>query len=129
VSLSRQGMAEYFRGEAREALPANPAETLVQADRSLRLDPEAISAYQLKAAALARFNEPAAARKALEEATRREPRDFVTWALLGDLAIRTGDLSGARASYRRAHALNPRDPSLSALSKDPASAAAGILEP
>jgi UDP-GlcNAc:undecaprenyl-phosphate GlcNAc-1-phosphate transferase len=129
VSLSRQGMAEYFRGEAREALAANPAETLVQADRSLRLDPEAVSAYQLKAVALARFNEPAAARMALEEATRREPGDFVTWALLGDLAVRAHDFSGARAFYRRAHALNPRDSSLAALRNDPASAGAGILKP
>ena len=43
----------------------------------------------------------------------------MTWALLGDLAVRRGDLAEARALYGRAHALNPRDPSLDALARDP----------
>jgi O-antigen ligase len=129
VSLTRQGMAEYFRAEARAALAAKPAETLVQADRSLRLDPEAVAAYQLKAAALARFNEASAARRALIEATRREPGDFVTWALLGDLSVRTGNLPQARIAYGRAHALNPRDPTLASLSEDPRRTASGVVGP
>ena len=128
VSLSRQGMADYFRGEAREALAKNPARTLLDADRTLRLDPESVAAYQLKAAALARYNKPSAARRALLEATRREPSEFVTWALLGDLAVRTGNVAQARDAYRHAHELNPRDSTLSALSKDPAAAAKGILK-
>jgi UDP-GlcNAc:undecaprenyl-phosphate GlcNAc-1-phosphate transferase len=128
VSLSRQGMADYFRGEAREALAKNPATTLLEADRSLRLDPEAVSAYQLKAAALARFNKASAARAALLEATRREPSDFVTWALLGDLAVRMGDVAQARDAYRHAHRLNPRDTTLAALSKNPEAAASGIAK-
>ena len=122
VSLSRQGLAEHFRSSAQDALAARPADALRDADRSLRLDPEAVQSYYVKAAALARFNEPAAARAALREALRREPTRFVTWALLGDLAVRTGDFRAARDAYGRAHALNPLDPTLLALSKDPRAA-------
>ena len=100
VSLSRQGLAEHFRLSAQRALAERPADALRNADRSLRLDPEAVSSYYVKAAALARFNEPAAARRALLSAAEREPHDFVTWALLGDLAVRTGDLARARECLR-----------------------------
>ncbi len=122
VSLSRQGLAEHFRSSAQDALAARPADALRDADRSLRLDPEAVESYYVKAAALARFNEPAAARAALQEAVRREPRRFVTWALLGDLAVRTDDFRAARDAYGRAHALNPLDPNLRALAEDPRAA-------
>jgi tetratricopeptide (TPR) repeat protein len=125
VSLSRQGLAEHFRHDARAALASDPAEALRDADRSLRLDPEAVQSYYIKAAAFARFNEAAAARAALEEAARREPGRFVTWALLGDLAVRTGDLELARTRYQRAHSLNPLDPTLRRLATDPGSALDG----
>jgi Flp pilus assembly protein TadD len=59
------------------------------------------------------------ARAALLEATRREPHDFVTWALLGDLAVRRGDLAQARRDYGRASELNPRGPGLESLAKNP----------
>jgi cytochrome c-type biogenesis protein CcmH/NrfG len=125
VSLSRQGLAEYFRDAARNDLAARPEAAVVQADRSLRLDPESVAAYQLKAAALARFNQASAARRSLLEATRREPKDFVTWALLGDLAVRMGDFDKAQDAYGRAHNLNPRDQTLAVLSRDPHSATKG----
>ena len=124
VSLSRQALSEHFVSAARSALGQDPATALREADRALRLDPEAMGAYYAKAAALARFNEAGAAKAALREAARREPGDYVTWALLGDLAVRTGNLGEAGRLYRRALALNPRDPSLLALARDPASALA-----
>lgn len=122
VSLSRQGLAEHFRSAAQDALAVRPAEALRDADRSLRLDPEAVQSYYVKAAALARFNKPAAARATLQEAAEREPTRFVTWALLGDLAVRTGEFRDARKFYGRAHGLNPLDPTLLALAEDPRSA-------
>ena len=125
VSLSRQGLAEYFRDAARKDLAARPDEAVVQVDRSLRLDPESVEAYQLKAAALARFNQASAARRTLLDATHRESKDFVTWALLGDLAVRMGDFGEAHDAYSRAHNLNPRDQTLAALSRDPRSATTG----
>ncbi len=120
VSLSRQGLSEHFRLSAQKALAARPADALRNVDRSLRLDPEAVSSYYVKAAALARFNQPEAARHALLSAAEREPHDFVTWALLGDLGVRMGDLAAARRAYDRAIKLNPRDPALRAALRDAA---------
>jgi UDP-N-acetylmuramyl pentapeptide phosphotransferase/UDP-N-acetylglucosamine-1-phosphate transferase/O-antigen ligase len=119
VSLSRQGLSERYVERAQTALAGHPERALVEANRALRLDREAIAAYYAKAAALARFGEGEAARAVLLDATRREPQNFVTWALLGDLSVRLGDLRAARADYRRAHRLNPRDPSLAKLAADP----------
>ncbi|MDQ4129522.1 MAG: tetratricopeptide repeat protein, partial [Actinomycetota bacterium] len=80
---------------------------------------EGMSAHYLRAAAYARFDDYRSARGALLAAAQREPHDFVPWALLGDLAVRAGDLPEARRDYGRAHALNPRDPTLAALARDP----------
>jgi UDP-GlcNAc:undecaprenyl-phosphate GlcNAc-1-phosphate transferase len=125
MSLTREVLADHFRASAQSALARDPVTALREVDRSLRLDAESVDSYHVKAAALARFGEAGPARAALLEATRRAPADFVTWALLGDLAVRTGDLSEAARDYGRASRLNPRDPGLRALSRDPAAAAGG----
>ncbi len=126
LSLSRQALTELYVERARDALAGDPAKALVEANRALRLDREAISAYYTKAAALARFGEGDAARAVLLDAAGREPSNFVTHALLGDLAVRQGDLRAARAQYRRAARLNPRDPGLAKLARDPGSAASRL---
>jgi UDP-GlcNAc:undecaprenyl-phosphate GlcNAc-1-phosphate transferase len=112
VSLSRQWFAEMFQSRAQAALATRPDEALRQADRALRLDPEAVRSYWVKSAALARFGEAEAAQAALREAARREPGNYVTWALLGDLALRLEQPALARSHYRRALSLNPRDADL-----------------
>ena len=61
-----------------------------------------MGAYYVKAAALARFGEGDAADATLRAARAKEPGEYVTWALLGDLAVRQGDIEGARKAYRRA---------------------------
>ncbi len=121
LSLSRQSLSELYVDRAQEALATDPARALVEANRALRLDREAIPAYYAKAAALARFGEGGAARAVLLDATRREPREFVTWVLLGDLSTRQGERRAAAAEYGRAHALNPRDAGIAKLSRPAAS--------
>jgi tetratricopeptide (TPR) repeat protein len=120
VSLARQGMSDYFRRQAQGALARDPATALRDIDRSLRLDGEAVDSYYIKAAALARFDRGQAARRALLAARDREPRNFLTWALLGDLSVRMGAIDDARRFYRRALRLNPREPSLRELARNPA---------
>jgi tetratricopeptide (TPR) repeat protein len=122
ASLGRQGLAEHLRRQALGELPDRPAEALRDANRSLRLDGDAVPSYYIKAAALARFDRADDARRALLAAVEREPDGFVTYALLGDLAVRRGDLPAAARWYARAHALNPRDRGLARLARDPASA-------
>jgi tetratricopeptide (TPR) repeat protein len=119
LSLTRQALSEHYGDEARAALAADPARALEQSDRSLRLDREGVRSYYVKAAALARFGEAEASRSVLLDAARREPRDFVTWALLGDLAVRRDRIGEARSHYARAAGLNPRDRTLAALARDP----------
>ena len=72
-------------------LTSDPAAAIAKARDSLRLNDERLQAYYLEAAAWARLGDYRRARAALAEAARREPHDFVTWALLGDLATRRGD--------------------------------------
>jgi O-antigen ligase len=122
LSLTRQGVAEHFRRTAEAALAERPAEALVAADRSLRLDDQAVETYYIKAAAFARYGEAEATRRTLLQAADREPSDFVTWTLLGDLAVRRGRLEEAERHYRRALALNPRNPSLQRSAADPGGA-------
>jgi cytochrome c-type biogenesis protein CcmH/NrfG len=55
----------------------------------------------------------------LAVAARRDPGAYVTWALLGDLAVRRGDLRQARADYGRASRLNPFDRPLAHLARTP----------
>ena len=122
LSLSRQGLSERYTERAQAALAGDPERAIVEANRALRLDREAIAAYYAKAAALARFGEGDGARAVLLDAARREPRNFVTWALLGDLSVRQGDLDAAQRSYRRASQLNPRDTGLATLAANPQAA-------
>jgi cytochrome c-type biogenesis protein CcmH/NrfG len=77
--------------------------------------------YYVKAAALAHFDQAAAAESTLGEALAREPDNFVTWALLGDIAVRERRLTVAKRDYSRAHQLNPRNVTLTELVADPSS--------
>jgi UDP-GlcNAc:undecaprenyl-phosphate/decaprenyl-phosphate GlcNAc-1-phosphate transferase len=122
ASLSRQGLADVYRSRAQDELAARPAAALRDAARSLKIDSDAAQSYYIKAAALARFDQPVAAESALSQALVREPRNFVTWALLGDVAVRERRLAQARFDYMRAHQLNPRDAVLAQLARDPRAA-------
>jgi UDP-GlcNAc:undecaprenyl-phosphate/decaprenyl-phosphate GlcNAc-1-phosphate transferase len=119
ASLSRQGLADLFRARAQSDLDAHPAAALADANRSLNIDSDAVQTYYVKAAALARFDQASAAEAALRRALAREPDNFVTWALLGDIAVRERRLETAKRDYVRAHQLNPRNETLSELAVVP----------
>ena len=73
--------------------------------------------------AYARLDDYSGARATLQIAARREPHNYVPPALLGDLAMRRGYYRLAAAEYRRALALNPRDPELILAERDARTAA------
>jgi UDP-GlcNAc:undecaprenyl-phosphate GlcNAc-1-phosphate transferase len=111
-SLSRQGLADLYRSRAQSELDARPAAALIDANRSLDIDSDAVQTYYVKAAALARFDQAPAAEAALRKALAEEPENFATWALLGDIAVRERKLGAAKRDYVRAHVLNPRNSTL-----------------
>jgi hypothetical protein len=121
ASLSRQGLADIYLTRAQKELEAHPAAAITDANRSLDIDPDSVETYYAKAAALARFDQAAAAHVVLSRALTHEPNNFVTWALLGDINVRERHLKEAQRDYETAHQLNPRDSTLSALAADPSS--------
>ena len=125
ASLLRSGLARRYLDNARAELRRNPAAAVADANRSLRLDSDNLDAYYVKAAGLARFDRAAAARGVLLAAVRVEPGNFVTWTLVGDLAVRAGQLDAARAAYGHAHMLDPRDPAVAAFAANPRTALGG----
>jgi hypothetical protein len=119
ASLSRQGLADFYRARAQHELEAHPAAALTDANRSLSIDSDAVQTYYAQAAALARFDQAPAAERALQAALAHEPYNFVTWTLLGDVAVRKRRLAVAKRDYARAHQLNPKNSTLLKLAADP----------
>jgi O-antigen ligase len=115
-------LAERDTAQARQLVVGDPRGALEEVDSALAIDDEAVEAYYVGAAAYARLDRYRAARASLLEAAAREPSDFVTWALIGDLALRRGDRAAAQSAYARASRLNPRDEALRRLARDPAAA-------
>ena len=81
--VGRSALADKYRSDSRDLVATDPARALEKADDSLSLNDESLPAYYAKAAAEARLGRYEPARAALVEATRREPHDFVPWALWG----------------------------------------------
>ena len=107
--LARMAIADAYRDSAARSIVAHPAQAVDKANTSLSVDPANVQASYVKAAALARQGKADQARAALLAARRREPDNFVTWALLGDLDVRRRDFVQAQAEYRRAAELDPLD--------------------
>jgi O-antigen ligase len=117
VVVGRSVLADYYLAEGRAKLTKDPAGALRDAEASLDVDDEVLKAHYLKSAAYARLGSYEDAKAALEEAARREPSDFLPWALLGDLATRRRDDAARRRFYARAAELNPRDRAIRALAR------------
>ena len=107
ASLSRQALSDLYRSRAQGELVSHPAAALTDVNRSLDIDSDSVQSYYVKAAALAHFDEASAAEAALGKALALEPGNFVTWALLGDIAVRERKPKQAARDYLRAHVLNP----------------------
>jgi hypothetical protein len=125
ISLARQTLSDWYRLKAQDALAASPAKSLEEADRSLRIDPDAVPSYYVKAAAVARLGDADATERILAQAIAREPRNFLSYALLGDVYARERRFDLARSAYADALARNPRSAQLRALVEDPRSATRG----
>jgi O-antigen ligase len=119
ASLSRQGLADLYRTRAQHELATHPAAAITDVNRSLDIDSDAVETYYIKATALARFDQAASAEAALRRSLEQEPNNFVTWTLLGDIAVRERRIGVAKRDYNKAHALNPRNLTLQTLATNP----------
>jgi hypothetical protein len=108
-SLVRQYLAQQHTNRAATLLASDPRGALRETQQALRLNDSHIEDYYTRAAAFARLDDYPDARDTLLEAVRTEPLNFVSWALLGDLATRRGDMTHAASAYGRARALDPGD--------------------
>jgi UDP-GlcNAc:undecaprenyl-phosphate GlcNAc-1-phosphate transferase len=112
VFLGRATLADRHAKDAAGLVATDPREAIREADRSLALNRDSVPTYYTRASAYARLNDYPRARGSLLDALHVERHNFVTWALLGDLAVRHGDAALAKHYYRTALGLNPRDPQL-----------------
>jgi len=120
IFIGRPTLAQHLRAEAQAEAAAKPLSALDKIEESLSLNPDSVQAYYTKASALARIDAYAPARAAILDAIGLEPHNYVSWALLGDLATRRGDIPAATRAYRHAASLNPRDVELRLLASRPA---------
>lgn len=117
VSVTLPWLSDRSVRAARAQVAVDPEAALASARDAARLDPLAVTPRYLEASALETLGRTGAARRALREALDREPRSFVTHALLGDLEVRAGRVAAAGRHYRRALALNPNDVGLQELAR------------
>jgi Flp pilus assembly protein TadD len=106
LSLHAQSQAQSDLGNGR------PRAALADATTALDYDGSSAQALILRSAGFARLDDFPAALADLRQAISIEPRNWATWALLGDLFTRRGYRGRAHAAYARALALDPLESSL-----------------
>jgi hypothetical protein len=109
---ARQYLAAREQSSGAAQVASSPQLAITTLEKARSLDPYSLTTLYSLASAYARLDDYADARRTLLAAETREPHNYVPPALLGDIAVRRGDLAMARAAYARALALNPRDPML-----------------
>lgn len=109
--LERSGSdtADLLMQRSAEALRAEDAPLAIELlDRVTQLRPGLAEAWNRRAIAFSKLEDPARAVMDLEEALSREPRHFGAWIALGHVETANGDTRRALAAYRRALAIYPR---------------------
>lgn len=112
ASIGRQFVADHYAQAGIDAIARSPARAIRLFGRALILDPFSVTDRYGLAAAYSREDRYAPARAELRLAACREPHNYVPPALLGDLALRRGDLATAASEYAKAIRLDPHDPAL-----------------
>jgi O-antigen ligase len=108
--VGRVVLAEHYLDAARaDARAGRTAKAEAQVAHALRFEPDAADAYYLRASILASLDRYRQATDTLLVVARDQPRNYLPWELVGDLALRRGERAVARDAYRRAIARNPLD--------------------
>jgi cytochrome c-type biogenesis protein CcmH/NrfG len=86
---------------------AAPADAITLAERAAFLNPFAAAPELARAAAAERANQPDTRVDALRSATEREPKNWATWALLGEAQAAAGDPAAGQRSCLEAQHIKP----------------------
>jgi O-antigen ligase len=112
ASVGRQYAASRYQQAGAAQISSSPRAAISTLTEAQKLDPYSLPTLYSLAAAYARGDDYQGARAVLLQAQAVEPSNYVAPSLLGDLAVRRADTNLATTEYRRALALNPRDPTL-----------------
>lgn len=120
VSVVFLFLSDLYVREARDDQSKSAPEQLSAARTAADLNPVSVIPLYLQASALEAEGERSHARDVLQDALSKEPENFVTLALLGDIQVRDGQLADAARYYAKASDLNPLDTGLQALAQQTA---------
>jgi hypothetical protein len=119
----------YIRKARDEQSGGSPSAQLSAARTAAKYNPVSVIPLYLQASALEAEGNRAEARAKLQDALDKEPRNFVTLTLLGDLEVRDSKFVAAADYYQRASDLNPRDVGLQQLAENTAERASPLKTP
>jgi tetratricopeptide (TPR) repeat protein len=104
-------LSEYYLGEAQRLAAAGDATGALEASRrAARLDPFDIEALETQSFFLVQQGRYEDAAVSLREATERDPHNYITYLMLGNLQIgELDDPEAAMESYREVLRLNPEE--------------------
>jgi O-Antigen ligase len=130
VSVIFLYLGDLYIRKARDEQSAGSASAQLSAARTAaKFNPVSVIPLYLQASALEAEGNRGEARAKLQDALEKEPRNFVTLTLLGDLEVRDSRFAAAADYYQRASDLNPRDVGLQQLADNTAERASPLKTP
>jgi hypothetical protein len=126
VSVIFLYLGDLYIRKARDEQGASASAQLSAARTAGKFNPVSVIPLYLQASALEAEGDRDEARAKLQDALDKEPRNFVTLTLLGDLEVRDSQFAPAADYYQRASDLNPRDVGLQNLAQTTAERASPL---
>jgi tetratricopeptide (TPR) repeat protein len=115
VSVICLYLGDLYIRKARDEQGRSASAQLSAARTAADFNPVSVIPLYLQASALEAQDQREQAREELEDALDKEPENFVTLTLLGDLEVRDRNFAAAADYYQRASELNPREVGLQRL--------------
>jgi tetratricopeptide (TPR) repeat protein len=129
ISVACLYLGDLYIRKARDEQGRSASAQLSAARTAADFNPVSVIPLYLQASALEAEGNRSQARDVLQDALSKEPNNFVTLALLGDLQVRDREFDDAAAYYAKASDLNPRDVGLQRLAETTAERASPLKVP
>jgi O-Antigen ligase len=129
VSVVCLYLGDLYIRKARDEQGRSASAQLSAAQTAADFNPVSVIPLYLQASALEAEGQRGDARDKLEDALGKEPENFVTLTLLGDLEVRDSNFAAAADYYQRASELNPGDVGIQRLAQTTAERASPLQTP